>query len=183
MSKTVARLGTDGDAVLSASRARFEKAFTSHENAGRARHARARRVYARPAMPFLVKEEPTHYSYDAFAKDEGTEWSGVKNPLAQKHLRSIRKGDLVFYYHTGDEKAIVGIAKATANARPDPADPAGKAHVVDLVPVKKLRRRVTLAEIKAEKRFKDFPLTYMPRLSVMPVDQDTWDAILSMSTR
>ena len=136
-----------------------------------------------PAMPFLVKEEPTHYNYDAFARDKGTEWSGVKNPLAQKHLRSIRKGDLVFYYHTGDEKAIVGIARAAANARPDPADKTGKAHVVDLVPVKKLARPVTLAEIKADKRCKDVPLTYMPRLSVMPLDQDTWDSILSMSNQ
>jgi len=135
----------------------------------------------RTYMPFLVKEEPDHYGYDAFAKDGGTEWSGVKNPLAQKHLRSIRKGDLVFYYHTGDEKAVVGIARATADARPDPSDKTGKAHVVDLVPVKKLKRPVTLAEIKADKRFKEFPLTYMPRLSVMPVDQRTWDAILKMA--
>jgi predicted RNA-binding protein with PUA-like domain len=132
-------------------------------------------------MPFLVKEEPEHYGYDAFARDGGTEWSGVKNPLAQKHLRSIRKGDLVFFYHTGDVKAIVGIARASAHARLDPADPAGKAHVVDLVPVKTLKRPVTLAEIKADKRFKDFPLTYMPRLSVMPVDQATWDAILAIA--
>ena len=93
----------------------------------------------------------------------------MKNPLAQKHLRSVKKGDLVFYYHTGDEKAVVGIAKAARNAYPDPADKTGKAHVVDLVPVKKLKRPVTLAEIKADKRFKDFPLTYLPRLSVMPV--------------
>jgi predicted RNA-binding protein with PUA-like domain len=135
------------------------------------------------AMPFLVKEEPTHYNYDAFAKDKGTEWSGVKNPLAQKHLRSIRKGDLVFYYHTGDEKAIVGIARAAADARPDPADKTGKAHVVDLVPVKKLARPVTLAEIRPTSASADVPLTYMPRLSVMPLDQDIWDAILSMSNK
>ena len=132
-------------------------------------------------MAFLVKEEPTHYSFASFVKDGGTEWSGVRNPLAQKHLRSIRKGDLVFYYHTGDEKAIVGIARAAANARPDPADKTGKAFVVDLVPVKALPRPVTLAEIKADKRFKEFPLTYMPRLSVMPVDQKTWDAIVEKS--
>jgi len=134
-------------------------------------------------MPFLVKEEPEHYSFDAFVKDRGTEWSGVKNPLAQKHLRSIRKGDLVFYYHTGDEKAVIGIARASHDARPDPHDKTGRAHVVDLVPVRKLQRPVTLAEIKADKRFKDFPLTYLPRLSVMPVDQRTWDAILSMAER
>jgi predicted RNA-binding protein with PUA-like domain len=128
-------------------------------------------------MPFLVKEEPTHYSFDAFVKDGGTSWTGVKNPLAQKHLRSIRKGDLVFYYHTGDEKQIVGIAKASTDAYPDPADATGKSHVVDLVPVRKLGRPVTLAEIKADVRFKDFPLTYMPRLSVMPVTGAQWQAI------
>src|SRR5689334_430832 len=98
-------------------------------------------------MHFLMKEEPSNYSYDAFAKDGGTTWTGVKNPLAQKHLRSIKKGDLVFYYHTGDEKSVIGIAKATGDAYPDPADALGKAHVVDLVPVKKLARPVTLAEI------------------------------------
>ncbi|HUL72851.1 MAG TPA: EVE domain-containing protein [Vicinamibacterales bacterium] len=128
-----------------------------------------------------MKEEPDHYGYDAFVKDGGTEWSGVRNPLAQKHLRSIRKGDLVFYYHTGSEKAVVAIARAAGDARPDPKDKTGKAHVVDLVPVKKLKRPVTLAAIKADRRFKDFPLTYMPRLSVMPVDQRTWDAILKMA--
>ena len=134
-------------------------------------------------MPFLVKEEPTHYSYDAFAKDGGTVWSGVRNPLAQKHLRSIRKGDLVFYYHTGDEKAIVGIAKAATDAYPDPSDRTGKSHVVDLQPVKKLPRPVSLREVKADKRFADFPLTYMPRLSVMPVTDVQWKWILAMADR
>ena len=134
-------------------------------------------------MPFLVKEEPTHYSFDDFVKDRGTTWSGVKNPLAQKHLRSIKKGDLVFYYHTGDEKAVIGIAKATGDAYPDPADKAGKAHVVDLQPVKKLSRPVTLADVKADKRFADFPLTYMPRLSVMPVTDIQWKWILAMAEK
>jgi predicted RNA-binding protein with PUA-like domain len=132
-------------------------------------------------MPYLMKEEPSNYNYDAFAKDGGTTWTGVKNPVAQKNLRSIRKGDLVFYYHTGDEKAVVGIAKATTDAYPDPADPTGKAHVVDLIPVKKLKRPVTLAAIKADKRFKDFPLTYLPRLSVMPVTDSQWTMILDMA--
>lgn len=133
-------------------------------------------------MPFLVKEEPDNYSFDAFVKDRGTTWSGVRNPVAQKHLRSIKKGDLVFYYHTGKEKAVVGIAKAASAAYPDPADKTGKAHVVDLVPVKKLPAPVTLAAIKADKRFADFPLTYMPRLSVMPVTETQWKMIENMST-
>lgn len=133
-------------------------------------------------MPWLVKEEPSNYAFDAFVKDGGTTWSGVRNPLAQKHLRSIRKGDLVFYYHTGDERAIIGIAKAAGDAYPDPADKTGKAHVVDLEPVRKLARPVALAEVKADKRFKNFPLTYLPRLSVMPVSDAEWKAILSLST-
>jgi predicted RNA-binding protein with PUA-like domain len=132
-------------------------------------------------MRYLVKEEPANYNFDAFVKDGGTTWSGVKNPLAQKHLRGIRKGDQVFYYHTGDEKSVVGIAKATTDAYADPADKTGKSHVVDLAPVKKLKRAVTLAEIKADKRFAEFPLTYLPRLSVMPVSDKEWDAIVKLS--
>lgn len=130
---------------------------------------------------FLVKEEPENYSFDAFVTDGGTRWSGVKNPLAQKHLRSIQKGDEVFYYHTGKEKAVVGIAKATGNAYPDPADKTGKAYVVDLKPVRKLPRPVTLAEIKADKRFADFALVRMSRLSVMPVTDQQAKWILKMA--
>jgi predicted RNA-binding protein with PUA-like domain len=132
---------------------------------------------------WLVKEEPSHYNFEAFTKEGGTTWTGVKNPLAQKHLRGIRKGDLVFYYHTGDEKAVVGIAKAVGNAYPDPADRTGKSHVVELVPVKPLPRPVTLAEIKADRRFAKFPLTYLPRLSVMPVSEAEWSAVLKLSAR
>jgi predicted RNA-binding protein with PUA-like domain len=135
-------------------------------------------------MPYwLVKEEPGSYNFRSFTTDGGTTWTGVKNPLAQKHLRGIRKGDLVFYYHTGDEKSVVGIAKAAGDAYPDPADRTGKAHVVDLVPVKPLPRPVTLAEVKADKRFAKFPLTYLPRLSVMPVGEAEWAAILKMAER
>lgn len=132
-------------------------------------------------MHYLFKEEPSSYSYDAFEKDGRATWSGVKNPLAQKHLRAVRKGDLVFYYHTGAEKAVVGIARAVGDAYLDPADPSGKAHVVDLVPAGRLRRPVTLAEIKADARFREFPLTYLPRLSVMPVGDAEWNAIVAMA--
>ena len=132
---------------------------------------------------WLMKEEPGNYSFAAFKKDGGTTWTGVKNPLAQKNLRGVKKGDQVFYYHTGDEKSVVGIAKASGDAYPDPGDPSGKAHVVDLVPVKALARPVTLAEIKADKRFAKFPLTYLPRLSVMPVGEAEWTAILKMAER
>lgn len=134
-------------------------------------------------MPFLFKEEPANYSFDAFVKDGRTTWTGVKNPVAQRHLRSVRKGDLVFYYHTGNEKAIVGIAKAAGDAYPDPADKTGRAYVVDLVPVRKLKAPVTLAAVKQDKRFASFPLTRIPRLSVMPVTEEQWEALLAMSER
>ena len=132
-------------------------------------------------MNWLFKEEPTSYSYDALVKDGKTTWSGVKNPLAQKHLRSVRKGNRIFYYHTGNEKAVVGIARAVTDAYPDPADKSGKASVVDIVPEKKLSRPVTLAEIKANRGFAAFPLTRLPRLSVMPVSEQEWAEIEKLS--
>jgi predicted RNA-binding protein with PUA-like domain len=128
-------------------------------------------------MNWLVKEEPTHYNYDALARDGKTSWTGVRNPLAQKHLRSMKKGDRVFYYHTGDEKAIVGIAKVLSSPYEDPGDKEGKLWAVDIGPVRKLAKPVTLASVKADKRFADFPLVRIPRLSVMPVDDDQWSAL------
>jgi predicted RNA-binding protein with PUA-like domain len=128
-------------------------------------------------MNWLFKEEPTHYGFDTFVKDKKTVWSGVKNPLAQKHLRAVRKGDRIFYYHTGDEKAVVGIAVARGDAYADPADKSGKQSVVDIAPVKKLARPVTLKEIKADRAFKDFPLVRISRLSVMPVTDAEWKKI------
>ena len=132
-------------------------------------------------MNWLFKEEPTHYGFDALVKDKHAVWSGVKNPLAQKHLRGVRKGDRIFYYHTGDEKAVVGIAKALGDAYPDPEDKTGKQAVVDVAPVKKLPRPVTLAEIKADPSFKDFPLVRISRLSVMPVSDQEWARIETMA--
>ena len=134
-------------------------------------------------MNWLFKEEPTHYSFDALVKDRNTVWSGVKNPLAQKHLRGIRKDDRIFYYHTGDEKAIVGIAKALGDAYPDPKDKTGKQSVVDVAPSKKMPRPVTLAEIKADPAFKRFPLIRISRLSVMPVTDVEWSRIEKMAGR
>ena len=132
-------------------------------------------------MQWLFKEEPSHYSYDDLSRDGKTSWTGVKNPLAQKHLRAVKKGDRIFFYHTGDVKAVVGIARAAGAAYPDPKDKSGKLFVVDVEPVKKLASPVTLAAIKADSWFASFPLVRMPRLSVMPVDDDTWERILSMS--
>jgi predicted RNA-binding protein with PUA-like domain len=132
-------------------------------------------------MNFLFKEEPTHYSFDDLVRDGKTSWTGVKNPLAQKHLRSVKKGDRIFYYHTGDEKSVVGIARAANDAYPDPKDGSGKLYAVDVAPVKKLPRPVALSEIKASAAFADFPLVRISRLSVMPVSDREWDGIERMA--
>jgi predicted RNA-binding protein with PUA-like domain len=125
-------------------------------------------------MKWLVKEEPAHYPFPQFVKDGTTVWSGVRNQVAQKNLRAMKPGDKVFYYHTGNEKAVVGIAKVGSAPRLDPQDATGKLYVVDLVPDKALKQPVTLAEVKAVKAFADFPLVRLPRLSVMPVTDDQW---------
>jgi predicted RNA-binding protein with PUA-like domain len=130
---------------------------------------------------WLFKEEPGNYSYDDLVRDGKTTWTGVRNPLAQKHLRSVAKGDLIFFYHTGGEKSVIGVMKAVAAAYPDPADKSGKLYAVDVAPVKKLARPVTLASIKADKAFASFALVRMSRLSVMPVTEQEWTRIEKMS--
>ncbi|HTO76424.1 MAG TPA: EVE domain-containing protein [Thermoanaerobaculia bacterium] len=132
-------------------------------------------------MNWLFKEEPTHYSFDDLVRDKKTSWTGVKNPLAQKHLHAVKKGDRIFYYHTGDAKAVVAVAKAATDAYDDPGDRSGKRAAVDVVPVAKLPRPVTLAEIKAKASFKDFPLVRISRLSVMPVSDREWSEIEKMA--
>ncbi|HXH82049.1 MAG TPA: EVE domain-containing protein [Candidatus Tectomicrobia bacterium] len=132
-------------------------------------------------MNWLVKEEPTHYSFDALVRDRKAVWSGVRNALAQRHLRAIEKGDRILYYHTGNEKAVVGIAKALSGPYPDPEDRSGKYVAVDIAPVRRLPRPVTLAEIKADPAFRDFPLVRIARLSVMPVTDAEWARIERMA--
>jgi predicted RNA-binding protein with PUA-like domain len=132
-------------------------------------------------MNWLFKEEPANYSYDDLARDGKTTWTGVRNPLAQKHLRSVEKGDRIFFYHTGDQRSVVGVMKATGAAYPDPADKTGKLYAVDVAPVKKLKNPVTLAAIKADKWFAAFPLVRMSRLSVMPVNEEEWARIENLS--
>lgn len=132
-------------------------------------------------MNWLVKEEPSNYSFAQLQQDRSTMWSGVRNPLAQKHLKAMKKGDRVFFYHTGSEKAVVGIAKVLGTPGPDPADSSGKLFAVEIGPVKALGAPVTLAAIKADGRFAEFPLVRMSRLSVMPVPDEIWDAILELT--
>jgi predicted RNA-binding protein with PUA-like domain len=120
---------------------------------------------------WLVKTEPTAYSFAQLEREKRTVWDGVKNALARKHLAAVRRGDPVLVYHTGDEKAVVGIAKAASDPYPDPRLKDPKAVVVDLVPVKRLKRPVALAELKARPALRSFPLVRLPRLSVMPVTE------------
>lgn len=132
-------------------------------------------------MNWLVKEEPSHYGFDALMKDRKAVWSGVRNALAQKHLRAMKKDDRIFYYHSGDERAVVGIVKAVSDPYPDPEDASGKYVAIDIVPVRRLSRPVTLAEIKADPRFKDFLLVRVARLSVLPVTDTEWSRIEEMA--
>jgi predicted RNA-binding protein with PUA-like domain len=134
-------------------------------------------------MNWLVKEEPSNYAFAAFQRDGRTVWSGVKNPAAQKHLRAMQPGDRVFYYHTGDEKAIVGTARVASAPYPDPASADGSLVVVDLTPEAALPTPVTLKAVKADPRFADFPLTRVPRLSVMPVTDAQWTMLVELGAK
>lgn len=130
-------------------------------------------------MKWLVKEEPENYSFAQFTSDGRTVWSGVRNPVAQRHLRTMSTGDEVFFYHTGKEKQVVGIARVTGPPRVDPNDRTASLYVVDLEPVRGLARPVTLAEAKAADVFADSPLVRVPRLSVMPITDAQWAWVLA----
>jgi predicted RNA-binding protein with PUA-like domain len=132
---------------------------------------------------WLFKEEPDSYSFADLQKDGSTVWSGVTNALAQKHLRSVKKGDRIFYYHTGDEKAVVGVMEAAADPAPDPEDETSKRVVVTVKPLKKLKKPVPLSAIKAEAAFAGWELVRVPRLSVMPVGEEQWKKIEAMSEK
>jgi len=130
---------------------------------------------------WLLKTEPGTYSYDMLDKDGKTVWDGVSNNLALQYIRQMKKGDLAFIYHSGDEKQIVGVAEITSNPYPDPKLKDGKLVVFDLKPKEKVKRPVTLAEIKADASFADFQLVRMSRLSVMPVTPAHWEKITAMA--
>ncbi|MDW8308139.1 MAG: EVE domain-containing protein [Verrucomicrobiales bacterium] len=118
---------------------------------------------------WLVKQEPGEYAWADFVRDGRTAWTGVRNFQARNHLRAMRRGDLVLYYHSGEERAVVGVARVEREAYPDPTAREGDWSCVDLVPVKPLARPVTLAEIKADPALRDMPLLRQSRLSVMPL--------------
>ncbi|MBI2988862.1 MAG: EVE domain-containing protein [Deltaproteobacteria bacterium] len=132
---------------------------------------------------WLFKTEPSAYSFQQLQKDKRAVWDGVKNNLALKHLSGIKKGDEVLIYHTGDEKAAVGIARALSGAYPDPGKKDPKLLVVEIEAVKALCRSVTLSEMKANPKLGKFDLLRLPRLSVMPVSDEQWKTIEEMAGR
>jgi predicted RNA-binding protein with PUA-like domain len=130
---------------------------------------------------WLIKSEPSVYSWDMFVKDKRTSWTGVRNAQAAINLRAMKAGDLCFFYHSNDGKEIVGIAKVTKTAYLDPTDKAGKAVAVDVAPVEPVKQPVTLAAIKADPKFKELGLVRQSRLSVSPVSDEHWKLILKMA--
>ncbi len=132
---------------------------------------------------WLLKTEPSVYSYDDLVKDKKTVWDGVANPTALRHIRSIKKGDEVFIYHTGDEKQIVGIGTVTSDPYPDPKQNNEKLVVFDIKPKKKLKTPVTLKEVKAIKKYAEYDLVRLPRVSVMPVPEKYWDDFVNMGSK
>ena len=130
---------------------------------------------------WLVKSEPSVYSWDQLVKDGKTSWEGVRNFAARLHLRNMKKGDEVFYYHSNEGLNIVGIAKVVREAYPDPTATSGDWVTVDLKPVKKLKKPVSLQQLKSDTRLQQMALIRIGRLSVQPVTEEEWNAVMELS--
>lgn len=130
---------------------------------------------------WLLKSEPQEYSYTDLEQAGCGIWDGVKNPLALKHLRTMKLGDKVLIYHTGKERQVVGIAEIMSLPYPDPALNDPRRMVVDICAVRSLSRPVTLTQIKQDYHFTDFDLVRLPRLSVIPVSAEYWQRILQLA--
>jgi predicted RNA-binding protein with PUA-like domain len=135
------------------------------------------------ANRWLFKTEPSAYSFQQLQRDKKTVWDGVKNNLALKNLKDIQKGEQIFIYHTGDEKAVVGTARALSGAYADPEKKDPKLLVVEIEAVGPLPRPVTLAEIKAHKKLSNFDLVRLGRLSIMKVSDEQWNTIEEMAKK
>ena len=129
---------------------------------------------------WLVKQEPSDYSWSDFVADGSTSWTGVRNFAARNNLRRMSKGDEVLFYHSGEEKAVVGIARVTRPVYPDSTAKEGDWSAVDLVPIKSLRQPVSLRQMKSDPRLKQIPLIRQSRLSVMPLSESAFHLILKM---
>ena len=132
---------------------------------------------------WLVKQEPSSYSWSDFVADGQTSWTGVRNFAARNNLRKMRNADAVLFYHSGEEKAVVGIAKVVRTAYTDTTAKEGDWSTVDLAALKPLTRPVTLREIKGNSRLKGIPLVRQSRLSVMPLAEQEFQEILDMANR
>ena len=130
---------------------------------------------------WLLKTEPDHYSYADLERDGSTIWDGVGNNTALMHIRTMQPGDLALIYHTGDERQAVGLAEITSAPYPDPQAGDPKLVVVDLRPLRRLTRPVTLAAVKADPEFADFALVRQGRLSVVPATDAQWARLLRMA--
>ena len=129
---------------------------------------------------WLVKQEPEKYPWSQFVKENGTYWDGVRNYQARNNLRAMKKGDHVFFYHSVSEKAVVGVAKVTREAYPDPTAKKGDWSMVDLKPIKSMVEPVTLEQIKAESKLSEVALIKQSRLSVMPLRAPEFRRILQL---
>ena len=130
---------------------------------------------------WLIKSEPFKYSWEQFEKDKQTFWDGVRNYAARNHLRAMKKGDLVFFYHSNEGTEIVVIAKVAKEAYQDPTTTEEAWVAVDFKPHKKLKKTVSLVEIKADKRLVNMALVRLGRLSVQPVTDEEWDIVMQMA--
>ena len=129
---------------------------------------------------WLVKSEPETYSWGTFCKDGRTVWDGVRNFQARNNLQQMRRGDLVFYYHSVSEKAVVGIARVEREAFPDPTSNDTRWLAVELAPYRDFKEPVTLAQIKNDERLQRIPLLRQSQLSVMPLQSEEFEALLSL---
>jgi predicted RNA-binding protein with PUA-like domain len=131
---------------------------------------------------WLMKSEPDTFSWEHLVEKKKSMWDGVRNHMAAGHMKAMKKGDLVFFYHSNIGKEIVGIMRVEKEHYPDPTDETAKFVVVDVVPVKPLKTPVTLQQVKADKKFADFKLVTHSRLSVMPVSDAHWQAICKLGS-
>jgi predicted RNA-binding protein with PUA-like domain len=132
---------------------------------------------------WLVKSEPEAYAWSQLVKDGVTAWTGVRNFAARNHLRAMKSGDHVFFYHSGEEKSVVGLAQVVKEAYPDPTAMEGDWSCVDLAPARALAKPVTLAEIKADKILKEMVLARQSRLSVSPVKEAEFKRLLKLAEK
>ncbi len=130
---------------------------------------------------WLAKSEPSTYSWDDLVKEKQTCWSDIRNYAARIHMRNMKKGDEVFFYHSNEGVEIVGIAKVIKEAYPDPTTDDDRWVAVDLKPVKKLKNSVSLESIKKEKSLKEMALVRISRLSLQPVSDDEWEIVMKMA--